>query len=204
MNPFSKAVSSVKKVFSNAASAAKGDLSTSNEVRKLYSPGVSAGYLSSGGTGNFAGTINTELKKRNMPGQVLTGAISNARTSSPQYKTNMKLSQGGQRITPTQQRQTTQEAIKPVLATFGGTVSKPHRLDLMAKAAPKQVSVPKIDKYTQQEMVNFIDYVRLKQPTNLQAEFEATRLAEHYGLSLPKTRSGLANVFDKVLQKQKR
>lgn len=47
-------------------------------------------------------------------------------------------------------------------------------------------------------MVEFIDAVRLSKPSQ-QLQLDASRIAERYGLKMPKSLSGLANMFDDVL-----
>jgi hypothetical protein len=50
-------------------------------------------------------------------------------------------------------------------------------------------------------MRRYIDTVRLRQPMPKNLEVAATRIAEHYGLPMPKTPGGLANTFDATLTK---
>lgn len=58
---------------------------------------------------------------------------------------------------------------------------------------------PKIHPEDQQVMINLIDNIRLKKPQNLDLELDASRIAEHYKLPMPKTTGRLANTFDQVL-----
>lgn len=55
----------------------------------------------------------------------------------------------------------------------------------------------------QARMAEFIDHARLKGPENPQLELDASRIAENYGIKMPKTKEGLANEFDKVLSEAK-
>ena len=164
-----------------------------DDTQRRYGATVANGFMLSGGTDNPAQGVHSYLRERNLPGQVISGYLANKRANSPQYKTNTQLARGGQVISPRQQDQTAEQA----LALVANMTSPVGGRNAFKK-------VPKIDPYTQDEMAGFIDYVRLRQPNNLQAEYEATRLAEHYGIPLPKTRAGLANQFDKVLTRQKR
>lgn len=59
--------------------------------------------------------------------------------------------------------------------------------------------VPKIDIPTQREMIDVIDYARLKPGFNQKLENSAAVLAEKYGIK-GKTLGQLANSFDIVLQ----
>lgn len=84
--------------------------------------------------------------------------------------------------------------------------------ELKAKLMPKELysveavaglasPVKKIHPHDVAKMTEFIDYVRLKKPSNLNLELDASRLAEHYKTRMPKTTAGLANEFDNVLSK---
>jgi len=173
-----------KKALSNVFSSANKRGAEQIDVQKQYGPQVGLGYSMSGGTGNVARSLNTFLKNRNLPGQTITNAFAVRRENDPQYKTNVALSRGGQRITPLQQRQTVEAGMAPVMGMATPVTAR---------------KVPNIDKLTQREMVDFIDYVRLRQPKNLPTELGATRIAEGFGLRMPKTTAGLANEFDRVL-----
>lgn len=179
-------ISKGKKALSNVFANAQADARNFAGIQDNYGPAVTSGYAMSGGTSNPARSINSFLKAKNLPGQVITNSIAARREQSPQYQTNVQISRGGQRISPQQQAQTAEAGMAPVVGM----------------SAPK--SVPKIDPQTQKEMIGFIDYVRRRSPVNVQTEYEAARLAEHYGLKMPKTRAGLANVFDKTIQYSKR
>jgi len=50
----------------------------------------------------------------------------------------------------------------------------------------------------------FIDNVRLRGKEDLNLEFEASRIAEHYGIKMPNTRAKLANEFSKVLDEREK
>lgn len=63
--------------------------------------------------------------------------------------------------------------------------------------------VKKIHPEDAKRMMGFIDYVRLRQPANKGIELDASRIAEHYGTSMPKTRAGLANTFDEILSRMR-
>lgn len=54
-----------------------------------------------------------------------------------------------------------------------------------------------------QVMKDFIDAVRVDKKPSQQLQLDASRIAEHYGLSSPKSLSGLANSFDEYLSKNK-
>lgn len=59
---------------------------------------------------------------------------------------------------------------------------------------------PNIHPEDQSKMMAFIDNTRLKgQPFNHQLELDASRIAEHYKLPMPKSKAGLANAFDRAL-----
>lgn len=73
-------------------------------------------------------------------------------------------------------------------------------IDSAPKPIPKTLKIHPED---QQKMIDFIDYVRLRKKENLPLELDASRIAEHYGIKMPKTRAGLANEFDKTLSKIK-
>lgn len=175
-------LSGVKKTISNVFKNANDSARTYQDISSHYSPQVALGYTVTGGAGNGAQKIANVLAKRNLPGQVLAGAIAKQRANSPQYQTNLQLSRGGQTINPAQ-KQRTIEAGQALV---------------MGATAPVR-KTPRIDNLTQKEMVDFIDYVRLRQPKNLPTELGATRIAENYGLRMPKTTAGLANEFDRVL-----
>lgn len=61
--------------------------------------------------------------------------------------------------------------------------------------------IPKIPLDDVQAMERFIDEVRLRKPKVPQVGIDASRIAEHYGFKMPKTNSGLANVFDDVISR---
>lgn len=71
--------------------------------------------------------------------------------------------------------------------TFGG-----------GKVPKPSIKLPRIHIDDQRIMERFIDSIRLKQP-NMNLEVDASRIAERYGLKMPKSASKLANVFDDVL-----
>jgi hypothetical protein len=48
-------------------------------------------------------------------------------------------------------------------------------------------------------MTEYIDNVRLKGPVDKQLELDATRIAEEYGMNMPKSKAKLADEFDNVL-----
>jgi len=52
-------------------------------------------------------------------------------------------------------------------------------------------------------MEAYIDNVRLKGPANPELSLDATRIAEGYGMRMPKTEAGLANEFDDVLSRMR-
>jgi len=174
-----------KKALSNVFSKAQKEAAINTEIRKRYSTDVSLGYTLSGGTGNAAQSVGSFLKSKNLPGQKIANAFATQREKSPQYQTNKKLATG-QPITPRQMNQTIEAGMTPVIG-----MASPVK-----KVTPK---LPKIDFRTQQEMIEFIDYTRLRAPENLPIELGATRIAEKYGLKMPKTTAGLANEFDRVL-----
>ncbi len=70
------------------------DISMMKEFPKRYGQQESMGYYLSGGTGNPARNVQQFLESKNLPGQVITGAIADQREQSPQYQTNLKMSQG--------------------------------------------------------------------------------------------------------------
>lgn len=63
--------------------------------------------------------------------------------------------------------------------------------------------LPKIDPADQEVMKQVIDAVRLKKGMTAELELDASRIAEAYGLNMPKSLTGLANEFDRVLSKLK-
>lgn len=54
-----------------------------------------------------------------------------------------------------------------------------------------------------QVMKDFIDAVRVDKKPSQQLQLDASRIAEHYGLSSSKSLAGLANSFDEYLSKNK-
>lgn len=69
----------------------------------------------------------------------------------------------------------------------------------ISKAIPKSSPKVKIDGATKQEMIDVIDYIRLKKPYNQVMEENAGKLAEKFGLT-NKTLGSLANKFEKLLK----
>lgn len=67
---------------------------------------------------------------------------------------------------------------------------------------PRSGKPPKIDLPTQQEMVDVIDYARLKPGFNANMEYQAALLAEKYGIQA-KTLAEMANKFEDLLVKIK-
>lgn len=79
-----------------------------------------------------------------------------------------------------------------------GSVGSPTKTTVSQLAKTGKLSRIHVDDLY--SMSDFIDAVRLgngKIPQDIM--LDATRIAEHYKLPMPKTVSGLANVFDKVL-----
>lgn len=83
---------------------------------------------------------------------------------------------------------------------FAGVVGS-TTLDLFPGSAEEKSIASKLVKNPEdmQIMRDFIDNVRLKGPVNHELELDATRIAEGYGMKMPKNTSGLANEFDKHL-----
>jgi len=82
--------------------------------------------------------------------------------------------------------------------------TKSQLIDIWNKANKnivKKSLMPKIHPQDQEQMINFIDQVRLRKPKDLKLELDVSRIAEKYGIKMPKTTAELANEFDKVLTK---
>ncbi len=187
-------------------------MSIGREINRKYGAVAGSGYYFTGGDGNFMRQANTYLKKKNLPGQVITNALATQREQDPQYQTNLRLS----RNMPVSQRQqniTADQGLQMVMGMAAPT-KLPKQINIFSNGRPagkaaknvfsgvaKKLPNSKIDPHTQDEMVNFIDYVRQGQSQNLSTELGATRIAEKYGLKMPKRISGLANEFDSVLSK---
>lgn len=83
-----------------------------------------------------------------------------------------------------------------------GLISAKTPKDLVMKGVmglSTPVNMKKVHPDDMKVMEQLIDSVRLKKP-NPSIELDASRVAEHYGMPMPKTTSGLANSFDNLLQ----
>lgn len=89
-------------------------------------------------------------------------------------------------------------------AAFRGVLS-PQVSQKIAGAVRNRI--PQIDPADQKVMEEFINYVRLRKKgsePSLKLEEYASTIAEQYGLKMPKSTSGLADVFDDVLSRTRK
>lgn len=179
----------------NIFDAAYYDGAVQQNIAKKYGHSAASGYLMTGGDANAVRDLNTFLTSRNLPGQRVTSYLAKRREADPQYHLNQRFSQGLP-VTPQDVSRTNDAGLQMIAGTTAPIQKFPKPLNIFSKSKPK---LPRVDKNTQQEMIDFIDYVRLKQPQNLPTELGATRIAEKFNFRMPKSTSGLANEFDRVL-----
>jgi len=116
---------------------------------------------------------------------------------SPQEQGYFKKIQHGQELTPED-------------VTTGKALAQQDQLNMIGSlSGPKTIgkkgilpqNIPEIDSDDQKTMSDFIDYARGINKVSGGDELAGLRIAEKYDLPMPKTKAGLANVFDEVLSR---